>query len=130
MTQTRFNRLGILKRLRDALIDNGITANVFVSDRPNSVQKQMKDFAVVRTLGSMNDRYAYGESHISIDLFAKDKSEGKEDTFKLQKMMDELMALFPIVCEEFTSYTPKLLVGGDDGLGFHFLMIRAKIVFK
>ena len=123
-----FDRMGILKALVDSM--TGVSKNVFVSDRPNAATEQMKDFVVVALTGAMNDRNAYGDSHIRIDVFAKDRNGGIEATDKLEEMQKNVLGKFPMVNDKFTTYKPRLVAGGDDGLGFHYLMITAKIVFK
>lgn len=123
----RFDRMGILKELSELMA--GVSGNVFVSDRPNAVAEQMGDFVVVALTGAMNDRTAYGDSHIRIDVFAKDRSGGIEATDKLEEMQRNVLGMFPMVNGRFTTYKPRLIAGGDDGLGFHYLMITAKIVF-
>lgn len=123
----RFDRMGILKKLVDSMAD--VSNHVFVSDRPNATAEQMNDFVVVALTGAMNDRNAYGDSHIRIDVFAKDRNGGLEATDKLEEMQQKVFEKFPMVNDKFTTYKPQLIAGGDDGLGFHYLMITAKIVF-
>jgi hypothetical protein len=119
--------MGILKELVDSMAD--ISKNVFVSDRPNATTEQMKDFVIVALTGAMIDRNAYGDSNIRIDVFAKDRKGGLEATDKLEEMQLKVFEKFPMVNDKFTTYKPRLIAGGDDGLGFHYLMITAKIVF-
>ena len=123
----RFDRLGILEELVGMMAD--ISSNVFVTGRPNASEEQMQDFVVVALTGSMNDRNAYGDSHIRIDVFAKNRKGGIEPTDKLEEMQRLVFDKFPMVNDKFTTYKPTLIAGGDDGLGFHYLMITAKIVF-
>lgn len=123
----RFDRMGILKKLVDSMAD--VSNHVFVSDRPNATTEQMNDFVVVALTGATNDRNAYGDSHIRIDVFAKDRNGGIEATDKLEEMQQKVLEKFPMVNDKFTTYKPQLIAGGDDGLGFHYLMITAKIVF-
>ena len=123
----RFDRMGILKELVDSMAD--VSDHVFVSDRPTATTEQMNDFVVVALTGAMNDRNAYGDSHIRIDVFAKDRNGGIEATDKLEEMQLKVFEKFPMVNDKFTTYKPRLIAGGDDRLGFHYLMITAKIVF-
>lgn len=123
----KFDRLGILKTLYGSMAD--VSEHVFVSDRPNATTEQMNDFVVVALTGAMTDRNAYGDSNIRIDVFAKDRKGGLEATDKLEEMQLKVFDKFPMVNDKFTTYKPRLIAGGDDGLGFHYLMITAKIVF-
>lgn len=123
----KFDRMGILRVLSDTISD--VSGNVFITGRPAATAEQMDNFVVVALTGSMNDRNAYGDSHIRIDVFAKNRSGGIEATDKLEEMQRKVFEKFPLVNEKFTSYKPALIAGGDDGLGFHYLMITAKIVF-
>lgn len=123
----KFDRLGILKTLHESMAN--VSEHVFVSDRPNATTEQMNDFVVVALTGAMNDRNAYGDSNIRIDVFAKDRKGGLEATDKLEEMQLKVFEKFPMVNDKFTTYKPRLIAGGDDGLGFHYLMIIAKIVF-
>lgn len=122
-----FDRMGILKVLHELM--NDVSDNVFVTDRPSAATEQMNNFVVVALIGAMNDRNAYGDSHIRIDVFAKDRTGGLEATDKLEEMQRKVFKKFPMVNDKFTTYKPSLIAGGDDGLGFHYLMITAKIVF-
>lgn len=123
----RFDRMGILKKSVDSMAD--VSKHVFVSDRPTATTEQMKDFVVVALTGAMIDRNAYRDSNIRIDVFAKDRKGGIEATDKLEEMQLKVFEKFPMVNDKFTTYKPRLIAGGDDGLGFHYLMITAKIVF-
>lgn len=122
-----FDRMGILKALVGSV--SGVSANVFVNDRPDTVSDQMEDFAVVAVTGAMNDRTAYGDSHIQISLFARDRAGGIEATDRLEAMQRGAFEMFPMVNGWFTTYKPRLVAGGSDRLGFHFLTIVSKIVF-
>ena len=123
----RFDRMGILKKLVDSMAD--VSNNIFVTDRPSATTEQMNNFVVVALTGAMNDSNAYGDSQIRIDVFAKDRTGGIEATDKLEEMQLKIFEKFPMVNDKFTTYKPRLIAGGDDGLGFHYLMITAKIVF-
>ncbi|WP_148298291.1 hypothetical protein [Bacteroides reticulotermitis] len=78
----------------------------------------------------MLDTGAYFDSALRIDLFQKDRQGGLEATDKLETLMQSVMGLFPIVNKDlrFRAISPRLVAGGSDDKGFHYLMIYATII--
>ena len=48
----------------------------------------------------------------------------------LETRQQAVIDKFPLSNELFSATTPRLLPGGDDGLGFHCLIIQAKMIIK
>ena len=122
MGRTVYRRMDILKQIADAV--TGIGEKVFITDRPAAEQKAMKDFVVIRLQQTIQDTYC------QINVFAHDRSNGIENTVRLDEMQMEVVSKFPIVTELFSAVSPRLLPGGNDGLGFHSLIIQAKLIIN
>ena len=125
MGRTVYRRMDILKQIADAV--TGIGEKVFITDRPAAEQKAMKDFVVIRLPQTIQDKGStYQDTYCQINVFAHDRSNGIENTVRLDEMQMEVVSKFPIVTELFSAVSPRLLPGGNDGLGFHSLIIQAK----
>lgn len=122
-----FPRKEILQSLYTAL--SGIS-KVYTSSRPSSVKEPLNDFIVVDLTGTMKDWNAYQDATLRIDLFKKEKQDGLEDVNGLETMKNSVFSLFPIVTEKFTAISPRLVAGGSDDKGYHYLMIFANILTK
>ncbi len=124
-----FKRKNILQQLYDAV--QGVSMHRFISDRPEAMQNGMTDFVIVDLPNGIYDRGdTYQESYCQISVFAKNKANGIEDTVKLDDMLNAICKLFPMNTSLFYASSPRLMTGGDDMLGFHFLIIQAKLIIK
>ena len=103
-------------------------SKVYVSSRPSATPDAEKDFIVIDIPGTMRDQNAYQEASLRIDLFKKDFAGGVEDVQGLDNLYKSVIALFPIVTDNFTAISPRLVSGGSDDKGFHYLMIYANIL--
>lgn len=121
-----FPRKDILLSLYTTL--SGIS-KVYTSNRPVTAG-ELKNFIVVDLAGSMNDQNAYQEASLRIDLFQKEFAGGIEDVNGMETLYKSVIDLFPIVTEKFTAISPRLVAGGHDGKGYHYLMIYANILTK
>lgn len=122
-----FPRKDILFSLYTTL--SGIS-KTYTSNRPSSVDAVLKNFIVVDLFGTMKDLNAYQEASLRIDLFQKDFSGGLEDINGMETLYKSVINLFPIVTEKFTAISPRLVSGGSDEKGYHYLMIYANILTK
>lgn len=121
-----FPRKDILLSLHTIL--SGIS-KVYTSNRPVTTG-ELKNFIVVDLAGSMKDQNAFQEASLRIDLFQKEFAGGIEDVNGIETLYKSVIDLFPIVTEKFTAISPRLVAGGHDGKGYHYLMIYANILTK
>lgn len=129
MARVEFKRMELLKQLVEAVKDVG--DDVFVTSRPPATQESMTKFVVVRLPQAIQDRGAtYQDTYCQINVFAKDRANGLERTDVLEAMQTAVLEKFPIVTELFSAISPRLLPGGSDGLGFHSVIIQAKLIIN
>ena len=82
MGRTVYRRMDILKQIADAV--TGIGEKVFITDRPAAEQKAMKDFVVIRLPQTIQDKGStYQDTYCQINVFAHDRSNGIENTVRL-----------------------------------------------
>lgn len=117
--------------IEDAVIE--IIRNLGVSkkvypNRPKATDSAT-DFVVVGVDG-VDDRAAYGETTVSIDLFAKDIDYVKNRK-KLSVMYQKLRKGFPASSGRML-FDPEWNILGDtpDDFGFHARMIRIQTTIK
>lgn len=122
-----FPRKDILQSLYTTL--SGIS-KVYTTNRPSSTPESLKNFIVVDLAGTMRDRNAYQDAPLRIDLFQKEFQGGVEDVLGMDNLYKSVIELFPIVNDTFSAISPRLVAGGSDGKGFHYLMIYADIYTK
>lgn len=128
MGRTIFRRKDILKKLTEIFDD--VSRNVFVTSRPSTSENTMKDFIVVSLPIGIYDRHAYQDTYCRIEVFVRNRKNGMEATDALDTMLQSVIDKFPLSNDLFSATTPRLLPGGDDGLGFHSLIIQAKVIIK
>lgn len=84
MGRTVYRRMDILKQIADAV--TGIGEKVFITDRPAAEQKAMKDFVVIRLPQTIQDKGStYQDTYCQINVFAHDRSNGIENTVRLDE---------------------------------------------
>ncbi len=105
-------------------------AKVYMPNRPTTVETALTEFIVVDLPGTMRDLNAYQDANLRIDLFRKDFANGIEDVNGLDALYKKIIAKFPIVTNTFRAISPRLVAGGSDGKGYHYLMIYANILTK
>jgi len=117
--------------IEDAVIEIvrnlGVSKNVY-ANRPK-VAEPASDFVVVGVDG-VDDRAAYGETTVSIDLFAKDIDYVKNRK-KLSVMYQKLRKGFPASSGRMLFDTEWNVLGDTpDDFGFHARMIRIQTTIK
>ena len=123
-----FPRSEVLSPLTDML--KTISPTVFLTSRPSVVAEQLKDYIVLKLPNGLRDRadtYLTGLAHIY--LFARDRDGGIENAWKLDRMMNALCALCPIVHPRFTADRP-LYLGGSGDAGFHFIRMQISLTIN
>ena len=84
----------VLQSLYELTAD--ITPNRFISTRPSSTDKSMQEFLLIslNQIDDVADTYQLTRGRITI--FVRDVQGGLENTFTLEKLQNEISALFPI----------------------------------
>lgn len=125
-------RFGDMLRMLDDTV-SGLGIKVFPTSRPKSVPDNMEEFAVVSLpvdISSMTYGTAvpYGLTMTTcrIEIFVRDKA-GLEDVSRLDSLVDHVVSCFPISRDGICASTPKVVMGGSDGYGFHEVVIQAKM---
>lgn len=114
---------GVIEIIRNL----GASKKVY-SNRPKATESAA-DFIVVRVDG-IDDRAAYGECTVSIDLFAKDIDHIKNRK-KLSVMYQKLRDGFPASSGRLLFDTEWNVLGDTpDDFGFHARMIRINTTIK
>lgn len=114
----------IIKILRNL----GVSSKVYPNRPKEAVSSN--DFVVVNLVNGVQDRAAYGECVVRIDLFAKDLDYVK-NTKKLSTMYQKLRNGFPASSGRLL-FDPEWNIIGDspDDFGFHARMIRISTTIK
>lgn len=121
-----FHRTEILKHLYE--LATIASKNRFISTRPTSLTEQVNDFVVIRIPQAIRQNGAYHQYTVGqFACFVRDKQGSIENSVKLEEMTDALAKLFPIITDLFTASRPRLLFGGSDGAGFHYLTLQFEI---
>ena len=125
MSKIVFPRMAVLQSLDELTAD--ITPNRFITTRPNAVGEQMQEFLLIAINNIEDTADTYQLTRGKISIFVRDVQGGLENTFRLNQLQEAVTALFPIVTEHFHGKRPRLLAGGSDGAGFHYLTIQFNI---
>ena len=124
---TRFRRLDIMKHLDTVMAD---VCEARFTSRPTALQKQVNEFVVISLPVRMVDRGAYQETFCRVALFARDRANGQENTKGLEDLQEKVVGKFPIVSDFFSAIDPVLIPSGADTIGFHSLMVQAKLIIN
>lgn len=122
-----------LRSLYDA--GKSVCENVFTGDRPSAVPKQMDDFIVVSIPGTLESTVfggGYGNvpSYCDIEVYVRLKKNGMEDVSKMGDVCRSILKMFPISDDTITASRPRMMLKGNDGLGFSAALIRADLLIK
>lgn len=107
--------------------------SVYPGTRPSATDNHT-EFLVVSLSRSVYSHGPYQNAAVYIDIFVRNGQGGIERTWRLQELCDKVTAKFPFVKEDeesgiarWTVTRPKLVLDGDDSLGFHVWRIRARL---
>ena len=123
---TRYYISDILEEICANVTD--VSENVFPEHRPSATQKQMDDMVVVSFPVSWNDQNAYQSTTMRFELIARNRANGMAYTKRLQEMTDTLMGKFPMTSARYSVTKPRMVMKGDDGLGFTIWFVQANLI--
>jgi hypothetical protein len=133
MTAKPFDSYTVLMDLYNAVA--GISDNIFVTNRPTSVDEKMNDFIVVALPVRMRTQ-TYGYEHYvekttgRIILYVRDKTNGIPNMARMQSMIDATAKIFPINTENIGCYRPSVVDSGSDDNGFHTYIFQFSLIIK
>lgn len=105
-----------------------VSANVW-NNRPKAVSDKIADFVVVKVVGGLNDKNAYGECRVSVHLFARDVKEMKNS--KRLSVMQKALAGLPLNPGRVViGRYPRMIGDTADDFGFHARTINFKVFIK
>lgn len=123
-----FQRAEILRQLTEIVADIA-DGNVFCHDRPSAISPGVEKFIIVRIpQGIRSASDIHSTCVVQIVAFTKDNEGGLEDTLGLEEMASQVYDRLPITTPLFSAIEPKQLNGGNDGLGFHALIIQLRLI--
>lgn len=112
-----------------------ISDNVFTGNRPQATPEQMKEFVVV-SIPSRLESSTYGggygvtSSYCNIEIYVKLKKSGVEDVNKMDDMVGDMLDMIPYQDDIVQLSRPKIMLRGNDGLGFSAVLVRADLLIK
>jgi len=124
-----FDQTEIEATIAQVLRDAGVSKNVYYN-RPRSSTSDLTDFVVCKVSGGIDDRFAFGQCTVSINLFARNIKNMKNSK-KLSVMQGKVLAAVPRSIENIiTDGTPRIIGDTDDGNGYHARIINYKVTIK
>lgn len=125
MKRIQFNISDLLKFARDNIADIG--THVFVANRPNLTDTQMKDFIIISLPYSIQDYIVFQTTTIRIEIAVRCKNGNVENVARLQELLDKITEKMPMADgNKFRICRPKLALKGSDITGFSFWCIQAE----
>lgn len=123
-----FDQTDLVNTVKAIVLDGGVTGTVY-SGRPKA-KPQGNDFAVVSLTTGIGDLAAYGDTELSVDLFANDAANAS-NTAKLSKMYRRLLEVMPAeVGRYMISTTPTVLPDVPDDYGYTARIVNFSIIIK
>lgn len=112
----------ILTALWTLLQSNGVSDNIFISNRPAVADHD--DFVVIDINGMIRDKAGHARCVCLVQLFARDiDAKGTLDMGKLSEMYSTLLDSLPYNTSPYT-FSKKSQVGRRDALGFHATLVN------
>ena len=99
------------------------------NNRPKATSDDISDFVVVRVSGGVNDRLAYGDCHVIVQLFVRDVKEMKNSK-KLSVMQKKLLTIPLSTAKLFIDGQPRIIGDTADDFGFHARIVNFKVIIK
>lgn len=112
-----------------------ISDYVFTGNRPQATPEQMKEFVVV-SIPSRLESSTYGggygvtSGYCNIEIYVKLKKNGMEDANKMDDMVGDMLDMIPYHDNIIQLSQPKIMLKGNDGLGFSAVLVRAELVIR
>lgn len=123
-----FDATALETLVKQLVLSGGVTDTVY-SQRPKA-KEQGSDFAVVSLTSRVDDMACYGDTELSIDLFAKDVKNVK-NAAKLSKMYTALMSAIPAESGRYMfSRTPMTLPDVPDDFGYTARIVTFQVIIK
>lgn len=112
-----------------------ICNNVYTGNRPQATPEQMKEFIVVSVPGRLESStygggYGTTQTYCNVEVFVKLKKSGHEDLVKLDNLLGSLISRFPYKDDIIQLTNPKIMLRGNDGLGFSAALVRTELLVK
>lgn len=124
----RFDITAIEDTVRGLIESLGVSKNVY-PNRPKAAVA-VNDFVVVRVGGDVQDKRAFGECAVYVDLFAKNVNNFKNGK-KLSAMYRKFIEGFPASHGNLLFDTEPTIIGDTpDDYGFYARIIRIKTIIK
>lgn len=120
----------------DAVRGLGISEHVW-NNRPKATDDSIAEFVVVKVTGGISDKAAFGQTRLSIHLFARDIMEMKNS--KKLSVMQKKLANIPLWIEPsdgggghglLIDGHPRIVGDTPDDFGFHARIISYRIFIK
>ena len=123
-----FNISDIEKAIADEVRTLGVSTHVWYN-RPKATADDIDDFVVVKVTGNVTDWAAFGQTRVSVQLFARDIMEMK-NSVRLDVMQDALRALPLWIGKYLIDGHPTYIGDTPDDFGFHARIINFRITIK
>ena len=131
-----FDITDIERLATEAIRGLGISEHVW-NNRPKATSDTIGDFVVVKVTGGITDKAAFGQTRLSVHLFARDVKEMKNSA-KLSVMQKALESLPTWIEPTDPAQGHGLLLDGHprivgdtpDDFGFHARIITFRLVVK
>ena len=103
----------------------GVT--VYSEHRPLALQELVDEFLVISLPSLVQDQNAFQKTTLRVSIYVKNKANGIVNTPRLGEIEQSVCDMFPYHSGRYSAAKPKTTLKGDDGLGFTFRIIQAKL---
>lgn len=125
---TNFDISALETAIKGIVKTAAVSANVY-TNRPKAAVPH-DDFVVVSVSDNLEDKEAYAQTFVSVDLFSRDVKNEKNGA-KLQVMFNKLVAAMPAESGNYLiDLNPTILPDVPDDFGFHARIIQYQITIK
>lgn len=123
-----FDITDIEKKITDAVRELSVSTHVW-NNRPKATDDSISEFVVVRIVGGISDKAAFGACRVLVTLFARDVREMK-NAKKLSVMQKKLESLPLWIDPLLIKGNPRIVGDTADDFGFHARTLNYKVFIK
>lgn len=107
----------------------GIAEKVFIDKIPKALSEDLRSYIYIIMGNRVMDYGAFKRVNVIISAVAKDRQPGYANKTEINRMVNEVMGLFPMVTEQWSLISPTVMPSRSI-TGFSYASITAQLTIK
>lgn len=107
----------------------GIAEDIFVDKIPKAMPTKLNTYLLLQSGSRVMDYGAFQRMSITINVVAKDRQQGFANKTEVNRMVNDVLALFPMVNDKYSVISP-IVSPSRTITGFSYASITAELTIK